>query len=155
MMKKMLSVAAAAMLLMSCGLASAEMTGAAEQTEPQEYESTVALADGTYCDRFSERAYAMVEAQADGTYHIAVHWSSSAYEYTIWTMTAVPQADGTLTYTDCVEELVKTAEDGTETRTPANLIPSGYFKLVDGALAWTGAAEESCRECVFEYLRDE
>ena len=108
------------------------------------------IREGVYFDRVSERASLTVTALEDNLYEIEIHWADSAFEDNVWTMTAAVTEDGLLTYHDCVMKHVVTAEDGTVDEKEANLNPDGYFELVDGHLLWTGAAEESCRECDFE-----
>lgn len=108
------------------------------------------IEEGTYYDSYSMRAYATVALTEDGRYDIEVHWADSAWEDHVWNMTASMMEDGLLVYDDCVARDVVTKEDGSFTETYANLIPDGYFAVSAGSLLWTGAADESCRECVFE-----
>lgn len=108
------------------------------------------IEEGTYYDSYSMRAYAMVALTEDGRYDIEVHWSDSAWEDNVWNMTATMMEDGLLVYDDCVAKNVVTQEDGSFTENYANLIPEGYFTVSEGKLLWNGAADESCRECVFE-----
>lgn len=108
------------------------------------------IAEGTYYDSVSMRAYAEVSMIEEGKYAIEVHWSDSVSEDNQWNMTAVLTEDGLLVYDDCEEKHVVTMEDGSSTEVYANLIPEGYFAVSEGKLLWTGAADESCRDCVFE-----
>ncbi len=108
------------------------------------------IEEGTYYDSYSMRAYATVALTEDGCYDIEVHWSDSAWEDNVWNMTASMMEDGLLVYDDCVAKNVVTKEDGSFTENYANLLPDGYFAVSEGKLLWTGAADESCRECVFE-----
>ena len=123
-----------------------------EVTNPDQ---PIVLPEGTYYDTTSERAAAEVKSLGNDAYAITVHWADSAFEYTEWTMTAVMGEDGTLSYQDCVEKLVSQAEEGEPVETVANLIPDGFFIPTENAIAWTGAAEESCRDCVFVYSEEE
>ena len=109
----------------------------------------VVLKDGCYYDVISERAYAQVTGLGDDTYAIEIHWSSSAFEDNVWTMTGIMTEDGLLTYTDCVLTLVVADEDGNITETVADLTPEGFFIPLEDCLLWSGAAEESCQECMF------
>lgn len=109
------------------------------------------LTSGMYYDATSQRAYAYVEAMDGGAYAIEIHWSSSAWEDNVWTMTAEFTEDGLLSYNDCVEMLVVTDDNGNENVQEANIIPDGYFMPISStSFTWEGAAEENCRSCVFE-----
>lgn len=112
------------------------------------------IAEGLYYDRTSERAYATVTAFEEDTYAIEIHWSDSASEDNVWNMTAAVTEDGLLTYSDCTEKCILTAEDGTSVEKDMNLIPEGYFEIVGELLLWTGAAEDECTTCVFEPVRE-
>lgn len=79
-----------------------------------------------------------------------MHWSESAFADNEWLMTAAITEDGMLSYSDCCHNRIVTAEDGTVTELAADVIPTGYFEVRNGALLWTGAAEVTCRDCVFE-----
>ena len=114
----------------------------------------VVLPDGTYDDEVSGRAHAEVKALGNDTYAIEIHWADSAFVDYVWTMTAEMTEDGLLTYGDCVETRVETAEDGTTTEQQANLIPDGYFVPGENAFSWDGAAEENCRGCVFTLVQE-
>ena len=114
----------------------------------------VVLPDGTYYDQTSERAYAMVETAGEDTYHIEIHWSDSAAEDNMWTMTGVMTEDGLLTYDDCVMTRIVYDEEGNATEYVANLIPTGYFVPTENAFSWDGAAEEQCRDCFFVWAEE-
>jgi len=105
--------------------------------------------EGDYSDEFSGRAVASVTANDDCVV-INVHWGSSASEYTSWAMTCKLDKDGkTLNYEDEVIFEGKSDEKGELTETTMSEGGKGYFVVEDGKLLWTGAADESCKECVF------
>ncbi len=108
------------------------------------------IAEGTYYDSVSRRASAVVTKTETGDYAIEIHWADSAFEDNVWEMTAKKMEDGLLVYDDCVCKHVVTKEDGSFTEAYANLIPDGYFAVAEDKLLWTGAADEGCRDCVFE-----
>lgn len=100
---------------------------------------------GSYQDSVSQRAMADVVETSEG-YNIVVSWSSSATEYTTWTMDAQLNGDK-LEYKG--ELIEKHNGDDVETTASNNV---GYFEIVDGKLCWTGAALEECQTCVFEKI---
>lgn len=107
---------------------------------------------GEYQDRVSQRAGMTVTAYEDGA-GIAVSWANSAMETVKWNMTATLGEDGLLNYIDCVKSIVTTAEDGSTDVVVEYEGGEGFFAPGDdGTLAWTGAADEGCAECVFEKL---
>lgn len=105
--------------------------------------------EGSYSDDFSHRAIADVTAN-DDCIVINVHWGSSAAESTTWAMTCKVDKDGTtFNYEDEVIFENICDEKGEITSTKISENGKGYFELKDGALCWTGAADEGCRDCVF------
>lgn len=111
-----------------------------------------AMADlvGEYWDETSQRATAKVESIEDGdALRIVVDWSSSASESSQWVMTARMSEDGMLYYSDCAQNDYVYDEQGNETVTEISKDGEGYFVVIDGKLAWEGAADEGCRSCVF------
>ena len=102
---------------------------------------------GSYADSFSQRANLTLTQNEDGTAHIEVQWSSSAFEYTYWSMNA--DFDGyTLSYTDCKEA---TVNDTAETVMYTDA--AGFFEVDEaGNLLWTGAEDDDCVDCVFEKI---
>jgi hypothetical protein len=103
---------------------------------------------GNYNDSYSQRAHAFVIDEGDEV-EITVSWSSSAFEYTRWTMECKKDGDK-LTYTDCEKTNITTDESGNSTSEEVYEDGTGYFTLKDGKLLWDGAAEEDCKLCVFE-----
>ena len=108
---------------------------------------------GGWQDTFSQRAVAEITS-GEGFAAIVVQWSSSAVEYTRWIMTVTMDEDGLLNYTDCRKAVISVEnEDGEVTETVEYENGAGCFSYgEDGLLAWSGAEEESCVQCVFEKL---
>ena len=114
-----------------------------------ELEAFYAELSGQYFDEYSMRATLLAEADGSAGVKLTVSWANSVSEYVCWTMTAHRSEDGLLSYSDCLTELVNTTEDGKETRTTLSEGGEGYFAVEDGKLAWTGAEDENCQNCVF------
>ena len=115
---------------------------------------------GEYQDKTSQRATATLISDPEvGNVKISVMWSGSATEATKWEMTA--EIDGSkLVYKDCKRVEMIFAEDGDAASEPEETVVyengEGYFEISDdGALKWTGAADEECQDCVFEPLVEE
>ena len=111
---------------------------------------------GSWQDMTSGRAAMDVES-LPGHALINVHWGDSASTSYEWTMNVTMEEaaeDGTnkLTYSDCTQRKVE--NDGTtETVTIIYENGEGYFTLNEaGFLAWDGAADDNCAECVFEQI---
>ena len=115
-----------------------------------EYETYYAGLAGQYYDSYSQRATMTVEADGANGVKLTVDWSSSASENTEWTMTARLTEDGLLSYNDCACSNIVTAEDGTETVEIVSTDGEGWFTFDGDKLCWTGAADDSCVNCVFE-----
>ena len=114
-----------------------------------ELEAFYAELAGQYFDEYSMRATLLAEADGSAGVKLTVSWANSASEFVCWTMTAHRSEDGLLSYSDCLTELVNTTEDGKETRSTLSEGVAGYFAVEEGKLAWTGAEDENCRNCVF------
>lgn len=106
---------------------------------------------GEYQDSFSQRASMSAEDMGDAL-KLTVNWSSSATESSIWTMTAKFDELGKLSYSDCEYGIIVFDDDGNDTYTKEYDSGEGYFTLMDEKLYWDGAADESCRDCVFEIM---
>jgi len=102
-----------------------------------------------YEDSVSQRAGADITANGSDGVHILVYWGSSAFESDQWEMNAVAQNDGTLTYEDCTHVRITFDEEGNDNVDILSEGGSGYFVSYNGDLAWEGAEDESCKECVF------
>ena len=102
---------------------------------------------GDYQDSYSQRATATVTEDGSNI-KIVVNWGSSAFENTVWEMTAVREGDR-LVYNDCTKTEYEN-EDGAEKTEVEYKNGSGYFTVQDGKLLWNGAAEDDCVSCVFE-----
>ena len=109
---------------------------------------------GLYADSVSQRAMLTAVANNADNMFFTVTWGNSAFDTVEWTMTVTEAEDGLLVYSDCTESHVSYAEDGTETREVNYENGEGYFSFdaENGKLLWNGAADENCKECVFEKL---
>ena len=107
---------------------------------------------GEYIDGYSQRAVAVVTAE-DKSAQIIVSWSSSVKETTVWTMNVKFSGDSKLEYKDCLAEEVVYDDQGKEIRTEIYKDGTGYFELQDGKLAWTGAVDDGCKDCIFELMQ--
>lgn len=107
---------------------------------------------GSYMDSTSQRA-TMEISKYDDQYEITVDWANDASSYKEWVMAATLE-DGLLKYEG--EDIYNWVTDAngdmemTDYTTSNNV---GKFEVKDGKLYWTGAAEESCRTCVFEKVQ--
>ena len=106
--------------------------------------------DGYYADKVGQRA-SMTIVNNCGTYEISVQWSSGASSTTVWTMSA-KEKDGKLEYAGEAIDTYTYDENGGATifTTASNNI--GYFEIIDGCLAWSGASQEECKSCIFEKI---
>ncbi len=106
---------------------------------------------GSYQDKVSQRGVAIVTENEDmESCYIEVSWANSAFEAVKWQMNAVWK-DEKLSYTDCRKGVVATDEFGESVYTSEYKDKSGYFTFdgKTGNLAWDGAYDEDCRDCVF------
>ncbi|MDO4175945.1 MAG: hypothetical protein Q4D99_00505 [Bacillota bacterium] len=133
----------------------AAFSGCGSDSSEEEYAEPTNIYDaigGEYQDRVSERAEAIVSADLEADcVTIIVSWSSSATEYTEWTMNATINEDNQLVYNDCAKKIIVTDEDGNPV-SEENVYSDGkgYFEYADnGELKWTGAQDEDCRDCIF------
>lgn len=105
---------------------------------------------GDWQDTVSQRATAYVQRIGD-IYFVSVNWADSAYAFTCWTMVNAVREGDRLTYQG--EEIGHYTydEDGNDESAEVTMANNvGYFEIRDGLLYWTGAAQETCRACVFE-----
>ena len=152
---------AAVLMLTACGhkaemassAADAEQTQASQVREADTQAVYQSLA-GSYQDSFSKRARMDVWQTAGGL-SIQVNWASSAFENREWDMTAALTADNKLEYTDCAEYHLTYSDEGECKSEQVSSNRKGYFTIEDGKLLWNGAADEGCRECVFERVPEE
>ncbi|MBQ7566119.1 MAG: hypothetical protein IJT18_03285 [Oscillospiraceae bacterium] len=56
---------------------------------------------GTWAEKIAGRGMIEIEKRGDGKYDVNIHWGSSAWESSDWTMTATAGNGGELTYDDC------------------------------------------------------
>lgn len=109
---------------------------------------------GEYQDKVSQRAVATVTENEDkNSAHIDVHWSSSAFESTLWTMD-VTFEDNKLVYSNGEKYQITFDASGKETTLGEFIEMSGYFEWdsATGDLSWTGSEEDDCKSCIFEKL---
>lgn len=155
---------AAVLVLTACGNKTETVppTVRAEQTQEvqQTQEAQVAEVDtqavyqsleGYYQDSVSQRAR-MYVWQTESGLGIRVNWASSAFEDGEWDMTAVLTADSKLEYNDCAEYRLTYSDENEVKSEQVASNRQGFFTIKDGKLLWNGAADEGCRECVFEKL---
>lgn len=108
---------------------------------------------GSYYDSYSQRASLDITANDDETLHLLVSWGSSASETDQWKMNATYTPDGALYYTDGVHSRIVFPDDpnAKEEITVIEENQIGSFTVFDdGQIAWMGATDEDCKECVFE-----
>ena len=145
-----------------------EVTVEEEAAPPEETSEAVVTAEeyvalaGEYQDEVSQRASATVIADTESqNLNITVMWGSSAWESTMWTMTATKEGNK-LVYSDCKRtDMVYSDDSDTEEsdngefgggaeETVVYENGSGSFEISDeGKLLWTGAEDPECQECVF------
>lgn len=135
--------------LMACSNGSA--VGESSPADEKSVDVGYAEYAGEYQDLFSQRATLTAEDLGDAL-KIMVHWSSSATEASIWTMTAKFTSSDKLSYTDCEYGIVVFDDDDNDSYTKEYEAAEGYFTVTDGKLFWDGAADESCRDCIFEKI---
>lgn len=104
---------------------------------------------GIYQDSTSQRATAVVMEEGN-TVKIDIHWGNSATDAYTWEMSCTKDGDR-LSYSDCEKEHVVT-ESGEEDDETVYENGEGFFTVKDGKILWDGAAEEECKECVFENI---
>lgn len=105
---------------------------------------------GEYSDTFSGRAVLDITA-IEGGVKALVSWGSSASENDTWEMTLTVGEDELFSYTDGKHIRHTWNEKGEEATEEIAKDQNGYFELNEkGDLLWTGAADEDCKECVFE-----
>lgn len=106
---------------------------------------------GNYQDSTSQRA--TLEAVADGkNLKITITWGDSADSEMVWTMTASLSEAGIMDYSDCTCKYVTYDEEGNATEEVKYTDGEGFFSPVDGKLLWDGAADDNCKDCVFELM---
>ena len=103
---------------------------------------------GTYNDSVSKRARANVDDSGE-TADVVVSWSSSVDEGSVWRMTCKKEGNR-LVYTDCEKTTYSLDDSGDDVSVVEFTDGKGYFTVSGDKLLWDGAAEESCKKCVFE-----
>lgn len=106
--------------------------------------------EGEYADEVGQRATATITVNDDESLSMVVTWANSVNDYTEWTMTLKSDEGTKYVYTDgtCANKVT----DSTGKVIDVDEVyagKEGYFEVVDGKFAWTGAADADCRECVF------
>ena len=145
-----------------------EQAAVEEETEPEDTSQVAASVDeivalaGEYQDEVSQRASATVIADTESqNLSITVMWGSSAWESTMWTMTATKEGNK-LVYSDCKRTEMIYSDDTDEEGTGNDEVGGGAEETVvyengegsfeisdDGKLLWTGASDSECQGCVF------
>ena len=115
----------------------------------EELEAFFDSLEGTYEDSFSERAWMEIRSNGSEGAAATVHWAESAFAGYDWQMNIKLGEDGLLYYTDCMETYTEYAQEEASVRILYEG-GEGFFSYADGKLYWNGAAEESCRDCIFE-----
>lgn len=123
-------------------------------TAPQYAQPSYEELAGSYQDSVSGRAGLTATADENGL-ALVIYWGNSASEAVEWKMDARFTEDGTLGYTNCTSKILTMNPDGHETEKLLYENGEGYFTVSGGALVWNGAADENCKECVFEKFPDE
>ena len=123
--------------------------------KPEESPKTVSYAnlEGSYFDGVSQRASADLRDEGDHV-AISIHWASTLSDFSGWTMNATYE-EGKLVYHDCVKTNSGLNENGELASEVEYENGEGYFVITDGAIRWTGAAEEACADCIFEKFGDD
>ena len=105
---------------------------------------------GEYMDSWSERARLTLTVNGEGNLEIEVSWADSAFEYVRWTMSISDTENNRLSYTDCSQSVVSENGEGNEIVATVYDKGEGYFTVSGSRILWDGAADEDCRDCVFE-----
>ena len=104
---------------------------------------------GIYQDSHSQRATAVFLDSGDSV-SADIHWGGSATEAYTWKMDCAKDGEK-LVYKNCTKTFVKTDDDGGESKVEYEN-GEGYFTFKEGKILWDGAAEDDCKECVFELM---
>lgn len=90
--------------------------------------------------------------RAGDVYNVSVNWQDSE-KFHCWTMYDAVKEDDRLTYRGEEIGVYTYDEEGNETSSDVTMANNiGYFEIKDGALYWTGAAQEACVSWVFEKI---
>lgn len=122
---------------------------------------------GDYKDSVSKKA--SLSLSYDNTreiYGIVVEWPKSETVNDVWVMTGYMNDSDQIVYEDCIYVTIDDSkadqEDSTESASDETFSYAtggetlnyesgeGYITVKDGKLYWDGAADEDCKECVFE-----
>ena len=104
---------------------------------------------GYYQDSTSQRA-SMEVSKYEDTYEIIVHWPSSNSEETQWYMIGELESNKITYAGEDISTWVFDSEGNGEIIKSTASNNLGYFEIKERKLYWTGAAQEQCKECVFE-----
>lgn len=115
-----------------------------DESEVVDEESSLANFVGTWADPNGRASMTIVpNGDNEGEFLVEVTWGSSAWEVTIWTMTAVyDQVDGNLIYNDCVKVDRTYSDDETYTDAEKYVDGSGVINFTDEGLTWESDDEE-------------
>lgn len=133
-----------------------QVTEAVQETQAVTVDADAVYASvaGSYQDSVSQRA-SLYAWQTEGGLGIRVNWASSASEETEWNMTAVLTEDNKLEYTNGTKHQMTYRENNEVESQEVVNSQQGFFTITDGKLLWNGAADEGCKECVFEPVPEE
>lgn len=110
--------------------------------------SAVAPEEGTYSESVAGRGRMDLTKDGD-SYTINVTWSGSAAEGGRWTFHGSFDANGVLTYSDCVCEHYMFDEDGNETVETDYTNGSGSLTYSNGSITWQDDQEHVADGSVF------
>lgn len=130
---------------------SMQSDGTPDNNSASTTEPTDDILTGTWWDTDSQRCSMKIELISDNTYSVVVEWASSAFENTVWTMTAIYDSGlRGYVYKDCVKQNIAYDSSGNETITDAYADGSGRFFINGDHLFWVDDKEGVRDECPFE-----
>ncbi|MCQ2515447.1 MAG: hypothetical protein MJ094_01125 [Saccharofermentans sp.] len=108
--------------------------------------------EGEWHDDISGRAFMTVTANADGSYTFDVTWPDSAFSYYTYSITCSENEGGVFAYSNGVQSMVTTDEEGNSTTTVVTENGVGSISiLVDGTMEWI---EEGDTPAIHEFVKD-
>ncbi len=114
---------------------------------------------GMYVESVAQRGCIYISKAGDGTYEVEITWPDSAYKSNYWAMHGTFDANGVLTYDDCVKTVTVFDEDGNETEENGKQSPyidyengKGTITCKNGVVSWVDEEEHIGDGA--EFLRD-
>lgn len=106
---------------------------------------------GKWGEKVVGRCGITIEKGEDDKYQISIHWSSSAFESSEWTMTAVSTGNGSeIRYEDCEKKDIKFTSNTESTETVVYQNGTGTFGLLSTyELYWNDETEHIADDLVF------